>query len=52
MRKFKSITQGQRFVTGHAAIQNLINLSRHLVSADHYRDLMVGAFEEWGRAVS
>jgi putative transposase len=51
MRRFKSVGQAQRFVTAHAAVQNLFNLGRHLVRAEHYRDLKVGAFEEWGRAV-
>jgi putative transposase len=52
MRKFKSTRQAQRFVTAHAAVQNLFNLGRHLVSANHYRDLRVSAFKEWGRAVA
>ena len=51
MRKFKSIRQTQRFVTAHAAVQNLFNLGRHLVRAEHYRDLWVSAFTEWSRAV-
>ena len=52
MRKFKSMIQAQRFVTTHAAVHNLFNLGRHLVSAQHYRDLRVSAFTEWGRAVA
>ena len=52
MRKFKSVRQAQRFVTAHAAVQNLFNLSRHLVGAQHYRDLRIGAFGEWSRAVA
>ena len=51
-RKFKSSSQAQKFVTVHAAVQNLFNLSRHLVGAEHYRNLRVSAFEEWGRAVA
>ena len=39
MRKFKSKKRAQRFVTAHAAVQNLFNLSRHLVRAQHYRDM-------------
>jgi putative transposase len=39
MRRFKSKTQAQRFVTAHAAVHNLFNLGRHLVRAQHYRDL-------------
>ena len=52
MRKFKSVGQAQRFVTAHAAVSNLFNLGRHLVSADHYRNLRISAFAEWGRAVA
>ena len=52
MRKFKSMKQAQRSVTAHAAIQNLFNLGRHLVRAQHYRVLRVSAFGEWSRAVA
>jgi len=52
MRKFKSITQAQRFVTHHAAVQNLFNLGRHLVRAEHYQNLRIGAFCEWNVAVA
>jgi putative transposase len=52
MRKFKSMIQAQRFVTADAAVSNLFNLGRHLVRAQHYRDLRIGAFEEWDRAVA
>ena len=52
MRRFKSMKQAQRFVTVHAAVQNLFNLGRHLVRAQHYRDLRISAFGEWGRAVA
>jgi putative transposase len=52
MRKFKSVKQAQRFLGAHAAVSNLFNLGRHLVRAEHYRDLRVSAFEEWSRAVA
>jgi putative transposase len=52
MRKFKSVRQAQRFLGAHAAVSNLFNLGRHLVRAEHYRNLREGAFEEWGRAVA
>ena len=52
MRRFKSTAQAQRFVTTHAAVCNLFNLGRHLVRAQHYRDLRAGAFIEWSRAVA
>ncbi len=47
MRRFKSIGQAQTFVTAHAAVYNLFNLGRHLVSANHYRNLRIDAFKEW-----
>ena len=31
-RQFKSVGQAQSFVTAHAAVYNLFNLGRHLVS--------------------
>ncbi len=37
MRRFKSMQQAQRFLTVHAAVYNLFNLGRHLVSAKNYR---------------
>ncbi len=52
MRKFKSVTQAQRFLGAHAAVSNLFNLGRHLVRAEHYRNLRVSAFEEWSKAVA
>jgi putative transposase len=52
MRRFKSVRQAQRFLGTHAAVSNLFNLGRHLVSANHYRNLRVSAFSEWSRAVA
>jgi len=52
MRKFKSVGQAQRFLSAHAAVHNLFNLGRHLVSANHHRDLRISAFNEWSRAVA
>jgi putative transposase len=51
-RKFKSAGQAQRVLVAHAAVSNLFNLGRHKVGAQHYRDLRMSAFEEWGRAVA
>ena len=47
MRRFKSVRQAQRFLGAHAAVSNLFNLGRHLVRAEHYRDLRMSAFDEW-----
>ena len=52
MRRFKSVRQAQRFLGAHATVSNLFNLGRHKVRAQHYRDLRISAFTEWGRAVT
>ena len=52
MRRFKSATQAQRFLNVHAAVYNLFNLGRHLVSAEQYRKLRVDAFGQWTIAVA
>jgi putative transposase len=52
MRRFKSVGQAQRFLSAHAAVYNLFNLGRHLVSACHYRKLRTGAFNDWAIAVA
>ena len=46
MRRFKSPKQAQRFLSAHAAVYNLFNLGRHLVRAEHYRNLRTSAFKE------
>ncbi len=52
MRRFKSMHQAQRFLSVHAAVYNLFNLGRHLVSAEHYRNLRRDAFTYWTEAVA
>jgi putative transposase len=52
MRRFKSVKQARGFLGAHAAVSNLFNLGRHLVGAEHYRDLRISAFGEWSRAVA
>ena len=52
MRKFNSVGQAQRFVAVHASVSNLFNLGRHLVRAEHYRNLRISAFSERGTAVA
>jgi len=47
MRRFKSSQQAQRFLNVHAAVYNLFNLGRHMVSANHYRFLRQRAFSSW-----
>jgi putative transposase len=52
MRKFTSVSQAQQFLGAHAAVSNLFNIGRHLVRAEHYRNLRMSAFAEWSRAVA
>jgi len=47
MRRFKSTQLAQRFLSTHAAVYNLFNLGRHLVSAMHYRLFRDNAFSSW-----
>ena len=51
MRKFKSWEQAQRVLGAHAAVYNLFNLRRHLVSAETYWYFRQPAFATWGKAV-
>jgi len=50
MRKFKSVKQAQRFLNVHAAVYNLFNLGRHLVSAETYRFFRSRSFAPWKNA--
>ncbi len=52
MRRFKSMQQAQRFLTVHAAVYNLFNLGRHLVSAKTYRFFRLRAFASWNYVVA
>ena len=52
MRKFKLVEQAQRFLGAHAAVYNLFNLGRHLVSAKNYRYFRLRAFASWEKSVA
>ena len=52
MRKFKSVRHAQRFLGAHAAVSNLFNLGRHLIKAQHYRDLRTSALADWSSTVT
>jgi len=52
MRRFKSLKQAQRFLDAHAAVYNLFNLGRHLISAKNYRYFRLRAFASWKSAGS
>jgi len=52
MRRFKSVRHVQRFLGFHAVVSDQFNLGRHLVEAEHYKNLNTSAFTEWSRAVA
>ena len=52
MRKFKSIEQAQRFLGAHAAVYNLFNLGRHLISAENYQYFRLRAFATWEKLMA
>ncbi len=47
MRRFKSPGQAQRFLSVHGLVQNLFRVGRHLLRADHHRELRGRAFLAW-----
>ena len=47
MRRFKSPSHAQRFLSVHGPINNLFRLGRHLMSAIHYRLFRDRAFATW-----
>ena len=52
MRRFKSSRQAQRFLGVHSMVYNLFNFCRHLVCAEHHRNLRRDAFARWTEAVA
>ena len=48
--EFKSMKQAQRFLNTHAAVYNLYNLGRHLVSSETYRYFRLRSFASWKNA--
>lgn len=52
MRRFKSMSQAQRFLSVHAVVYNLFNLGRHMIAAAHYRTIRQRAFASWNHAAA
>ncbi|MFT6307307.1 MAG: hypothetical protein ACJA0Z_002475 [Halioglobus sp.] len=44
--------QAQRLMGVHEGVYNLLNLGRHLVSADNYRFFRLRAYASWESAVA
>ena len=49
MRGFRSDGQAQRFLSVHGQYSNLFRLGRHLLKAEHYRELRSGALMTWSQ---
>ncbi len=47
MRRFKSITQAQRFLESHAAVYNLFNLHRHSLCRRYFKLFRLRSFATW-----
>ena len=50
MRRFKSVSQAQRFLAVHSMVQKLFRLGRHLLRARNYRLFRMRAFVRWQQA--
>ncbi len=50
MRRFKSVSRAQRFLSVHGMVQNLFRLGRHLLRAWNYRLFRMRAFARWQQA--
>ena len=47
MQRFKSPKSAQRFLAIHAAVYNLFNVQRHLISRRTLRRFRTSAMAEW-----
>jgi putative transposase len=47
MQRFKSARSAQKFLSTHAAVYNIFNVQRHLISAQSHRVLRAAARTTW-----
>jgi putative transposase len=52
MQRFKSARSAQKFLSAHAAIYNIFNVQRHLISAQMHRVLRAAAMTTWREVVA
>ena len=50
LQRFKSPDHAQRFLEPFSAVQNHFRPRRHLLSADHYRQIRTERFQQWREA--
>jgi putative transposase len=52
LERFKSVRSAQRFLSTHAAVYNIFNVQRHLISAESHRVLRAAAMTTWREVVA
>jgi transposase-like protein len=52
MQGFKSAASAQRFVSVHAAVYNVFNVQRHLISRAIFHGFRAEAHRAWNNATS
>jgi putative transposase len=52
MQRFKSARSAQKFLSTHAAVYNIFNVQRHLISAQTHRVLRAAAMTTWRQVVA
>ena len=52
MQRFKSPRSAQKFLSTHAAVYNIFNVQRHLISAQSHRVLRAAAMTTWREVVA
>ena len=52
MQRFKPPGSAQRFLAVHAAVYNLFNVQRHLISRRSLRQSRTEAFDQWRQATA
>jgi hypothetical protein len=51
-QRFKSARSAQKFLSTHAAMYNIFNVQRHLISAQTHRVLRAAAMTTWRQVVA
>jgi len=52
LRCFKSARSAQKFLSTHAAVYNIFNVQRHLISTQSHRVLRAAAMTTWREVVA
>ena len=52
MQRFKSARSAQKFLSTHAAVYNIFNVQRHLISAQSHRVLRAATMTKWREVIA